>query len=67
VYGFDGLKVGGGCGGGGAGYGVCACPTAALKKTTHPATKNLASVIRSNLVVCIVVSFEPIYRPSPLD
>jgi hypothetical protein len=61
VDGVDGLKVGGGCGGGGAGYGVCACPIVTLKKATHPATKNLANAIRSNLVVCIAVSFEPIY------
>jgi hypothetical protein len=57
VYGVDGLKTGGG--GGGIGFTVCACacPIAAPKKATHPATKNIASVIGANLVVCIAVSF----------
>jgi hypothetical protein len=59
------LKVGGGCGGGGSGNCACACSVARLKKATHPATKIPASAIRSNLVVCIAVSFEPMYRPSP--
>jgi formate/nitrite transporter FocA (FNT family) len=38
---------------------------ARLKKASHPATKILASATRSNLVVCIAVSFEPMYRLSP--
>jgi formate/nitrite transporter FocA (FNT family) len=59
VYGVDGLKVGGGCGGGRSGNCACACSIARLKKTIHPATKNFASAVRSNLVVCIAVSFEP--------
>ncbi len=67
VYGVDGLKVGGGCGGGGSGNCACACSIARLKKANHPATKILASAIRSNLVVCIAVSFEPMYRHGPLD
>src|SRR6202042_281806 len=37
----------------------------APKMATHPATKNPASAIRSNLVVCIAVSFEPVYRHGP--
>jgi hypothetical protein len=65
VYGVDGLKVGGGCGGGGAVESGCACAIATPKKATHPATKNLASATRSNLVVCIAVSFEPVYRHGP--
>jgi len=38
---------------------------AAPKMATHPATKNLASATRLNLVVCIAVSFEPVYRHGP--
>jgi formate/nitrite transporter FocA (FNT family) len=38
-----------------------------LKKAIHPTTKIFASAIRSNLVACIAVSFEPVYRTSPLD
>jgi hypothetical protein len=59
VLGVDGLKTGGG--GGGTGFTVCACAgsIAAPEKATDPATKNIASVVRANLVVGIAVSFEP--------
>jgi hypothetical protein len=59
VFGGDGLKTGGG--GGGTGFTVCAWArsNATPKTATHPATKNIAGVIRSNLVVCIALSFAP--------
>jgi hypothetical protein len=59
------LKVGGGCGG--AKYPGCACAIATLKKATHPTAKNLASAIRSNLVVCIAVPSSRGIGPAPLD
>jgi hypothetical protein len=67
VYGVDGLKVGAGCGGGGGTNCGCAWAIATLKKTTHPATKNPANAVLSNLVVRIAASFDPIYRPGHLD
>jgi hypothetical protein len=67
VFGGDGLKTGGG--GGGTGFTVCACACsiATPKKATHPATENIASVIRTNLVACIAFSFAPDVRLSLLN
>jgi hypothetical protein len=56
------LKTGGGGGGTGFTNCACACSTATPKQATHPATNNFASVLRTNLVVCIAVSLEPMFR-----
>jgi hypothetical protein len=62
VFGLDGLKTGGGDGGTGFTNCACACSIATPKHASHPAKKNFASAIRSDLVVCIVISCETMFR-----
>src|SRR5271156_6656549 len=63
MFGVDGLKTGGGGGGTGFTNCVCACSIAkhATNTAVHPATKHFASIIRSNLLVCFAISFEPMF------
>ncbi len=48
------------------GSGACACAcsiaTHAPQKAAHPATKNFATALRSNLVAHIAISCEPMFR-----